>query len=91
MKATEAMRLALREFADPACRRCRGAGAKGDDLVEGLCRCVRARAPATDPPAAGDAAGDAAGGLPHPWAAITRRAQSIHAAVLLQGVPDDWS
>ncbi len=84
MKVSDAMVIALREFADPACRRCRGRGAKGDDVVAGLCRCVKERVP-DDAGAAPDES------LPHPWGAITRRAQHIHAAVLLQAVPDDWS
>jgi hypothetical protein len=85
--ASDAMQLALREYADPGCRRCRGRGHRGDDLVGGLCRCVERRTPAAKtPPATG---GEEP--LPHPWGVITKRAQSIHAAALLQCVPDDWS
>jgi len=87
INAADAMQLALREFADPACRRCRGSGHRGDDLVAGLCRCVEKRTPADEsPPSPAD--GEP---LPHPWGIITKRAQSIHAAALLQCVPDDWS
>ncbi len=80
------MLLALREFADPACRRCHGRGHRGDDLVAGLCRCVSKQFPPAE--AAADAGSDE---MPHPWPLITRRAQTIHAAALLQCVPDDWS
>lgn len=83
--ASDAMLLALRELADPACRRCRGRGHRGDDLVAGLCRCVSSKFPAE---AAGDASED---DMPHPWPSITRRAQAIHAAAMLQCLPDDWS
>ncbi len=80
------MLLAVRELANPACRRCRGRGHSGDDLVAGLCRCVskqfRAEAPAC-------ASSDHE--MPHPWPLITRRAQTIHAAAMLQCLPDDWS
>jgi len=86
IRASDAMLLALRELADPACRRCRGRGYRGDDLVAGLCRCVSTQFPAE--PAA-DASRDEE--MPHPWALITRRAQAIHAAAMLQFLPDDWS
>jgi hypothetical protein len=88
MKASAATLLALREFADPSCRRCRGRGATGDDLVTTLCGCVRRRVPADEQAATGDPVDDA---LPHPWGVITRRAQQIHAALLLQALPDTWS
>ena len=88
MKASDATLLALHEFADPACRRCRGRGATGDDLVATLCGCVRRRVPADRQPETDDPVDDA---LPHPWGAITRRAQQIHAALLLQSLPDAWS
>ena len=84
--ASDAMQLALREFADPACRRCRGRGHRGEDPVAGLCRCVEQRTPGGEAP---QDAGEEP--LPHPWGVITKRAQSIHAAALLQCVPDDWS
>ncbi len=29
--------------------------------------------------------------MPHPWPLITRRAQTIHAAAMMQFLPDDWS
>lgn len=80
------MLLALRELADPACRRCRGSGHRGDDLVAGLCRCVSRQFPAE---AAAETSGDDE--MPHPWPLITRRAQTIHAAAMLQCLPDDWS
>jgi len=85
MNATTATLLALREFAAPSCRRCRGRGATGDDLVATLCACVRRRPSPDDESPEGD------GGLPPPWGAITRRAQQIHAAALLQAIPDTWS
>jgi hypothetical protein len=88
MKATEAIRLALRELADPACRRCRGRGTTGDDPVATLCACIRRRIPAGEAGTAGGEGGDA---LPHPWDTITRRAQEIHASALLENVPDTWS
>jgi hypothetical protein len=84
--ASDAMLLALRELADPACRRCRGRGHRGDDLVAGLCRCVSKQFPAEAP--ACSAADD---DMPHPWPLITRRAQTIHAAAMMQFLPDDWS
>jgi len=84
--ASDAMLLALHELADPACRRCHGRGYRGDDLVAGLCRCVSKQFPPAE--AAADAVSD---DMPHPWPLITRRAQTIHAAALLQCVPDDWS
>jgi len=87
MKAADATRLALRAYADPGCRRCRGRGATGDDVVATLCGCVGRNIPADTEPADGDA-GDA---LPHPWGVITRRAQEIHASALLEAVPDTWS
>jgi hypothetical protein len=80
------MLLALRELADPACRRCHGRGYRGDDLVAGLCRCVSAQFPPEASPV--DPGSD---GMPHPWGEITRRAQTIHAAAMLQLLPDDWS
>ncbi len=88
MKVTEAMRLALRERADPACRRCRGRGATGEDLVATLCACVLRRLPA-DPHAGAQGEDDET--LPHPWGIITRRAQEIHASALLEALPDNWS
>jgi hypothetical protein len=78
----------LREFADPSCRRCGGRGATGDDLVATLCACVRRRVPREDGASAGDGGAET---VPHPWGAITRRAQHIHAAVMLQAVPDSWN
>jgi hypothetical protein len=89
MKVSDAMLLALREFADPACRRCRGRGATGDDLVATLCACVRRRVP-LDEKASIEGRGEATT-VPHPWGIITRRAQEIHASVMLQAVPDTWS
>ena len=82
------MLLALREYAAPSCRRCRGRGATGDDIVATLCACVRQRVPPEEETASG-AGGDEA--MPHPWGAITRRAQRIHAAAMLEAVPDNWS
>jgi hypothetical protein len=87
MKVSDAMLLALREFADPRCRRCRGRGARGDDLVATLCACVRRRVPVDETTSIEDR--DQA--VPHPWGIITRRAQEIHASVMLQAVPDTWS
>lgn len=80
------MLLALRELAEPACRGCRGRGYRGDDLVAGLCRCVSKQFP---PEPAGQGSSD--GEMPHPWPLITRRAQTIHAAAMMQFLPDDWS
>ena len=80
------MLLALRELADPSCRRCRGRGHRGNDPVAGLCRCVAKQFP--DEPQAGPPSDD---DMPHPWPLITRRAQTIHAAAMLQFLPDDWS
>ncbi|HWQ28455.1 MAG TPA: hypothetical protein VNN12_05480 [Dehalococcoidia bacterium] len=80
MNPDAAMRLALRHFADPRCRRCGGAGATGDDPVATVCRCVRERAPRGDP-----------GELPHPWGPIVKYAQRLHATDLLHLVPDVWS
>jgi hypothetical protein len=84
MRITDAVQLALREFADPACRRCRGRGYTGDLRPDAVCRCVVARVPADNAEPVDD-------GLPHPWHAITRRAQQIHAAALLELTPDTWS
>jgi hypothetical protein len=80
------MLLALRELADPSCRRCHGRGHRGSDLVVGLCRCVSSRFPAES--AEGRVSDD---DMPHPWPLITRRAQTIHATAMLQFLPDDWS
>jgi hypothetical protein len=88
MNASTATLLALREFATPSCRRCHGRGATGDDLVVTLCACVRRRLSADAEASAAAPAGDA---LPPPWGTITRRAQQIHAAELLQALPDTWS
>lgn len=83
MRIADAMRLALGEFADPACRRCGGRGFRGDTVSEdALCRCVAPRIPATDDPPPG--------ALPHPWDVLTRRAQQIHAAYLLEGTTTSW-
>jgi hypothetical protein len=85
MKIEDAVRLALRGLADPRCGRCGGAGFRGELLAESVCRCVRNRVPQ-----------DVATGwdpeeMPHPWRAITRRAQEIHAAASVDHVPDVWS
>ena len=80
MRITDAVQLALREFADPACRRCRGRGYVGDLRPDAVCRCVVARVPPRDAEPADD-------DPPHPWPAITRRAQQIHAAALLELTP----
>lgn len=85
MKIEDAVRLALRGFADPLCRRCGGAGFRRELRAESVCRCVRGRVP---PDAA---TGSDAEALPHPWGAITRRAQEIHAAAAVDHVPDVWS
>ena len=88
MKVDDAMLLALRELADPSCRRCQGRGATGDDLVASLCVCVRRRVPLEEETSIGDRGEET---VPHPWGVITRRAQHIHAAVMLQPVPDTWN
>jgi hypothetical protein len=88
MKVSDAMLVALREFADPSCRRCRGRGATGDDLVATLCRCVRRRVALEEETPIGERGDET---MPHPWGVITRRAQHIHAAVMLHAVPDTWS
>lgn len=80
------MRLALREFADPACRRCHGAGFRGELQPDAICRCVAARAPRDE-----EASEDDEGDLRHPWSAVVRRAQEIHAAAIVGREPDDWS
>jgi hypothetical protein len=85
MKIEDAVRLALREFADPHCGRCGGAGFRRELRPESVCRCVRGRVP-PDAEAAPEAEA-----LPHPWGAITRRAQEIHAAASVDHVPDVWS
>ncbi len=93
MRADNAVCLALREIADPACRRCGGAGATGRDVVKTLCRCVRERAASHAQAAAPLSGADEAAlaDLPYPWGIVTRRAQRIHAAALLDMVPDNWS
>jgi len=88
MKVADAMLLALREFATPSCRRCRGRGATGDDLVATLCDCVRRRVPLDEETLSGDRGDEP---VPHPWGVIARRAQHIHAAAMLQAVPDTWT
>ncbi len=83
MRIADAMRRALGEFADPACRRCGGRGFRGNTPREdALCRCVAPRVPA-DPQRPRHA-------LPHPWDVLTRRAQQIHAAHLLEGMTNSW-
>lgn len=86
MRIENAIRLALREAADPACRRCGGAGYRRDLRPESVCRCVRERIPHEQ-----TAAPDDESAMPHPWPAITRRAQEIHAAAIVDRVPDTWS
>jgi hypothetical protein len=81
MRIADAFQQAVAEFADPACRRCRGRGHRGELREDTLCRCVAPRVP--DEAAADDA-------LPRPWGAITRRAQQLHAAALLESTPDNW-
>lgn len=88
MKAADAMLMALREFAEPSCRRCRGRGATGDDLVATLCACVRRHVPVGAETSIEDPGDET---VPHPWGVITRRAQQIHAAVMLEAVPDTWN
>ena len=85
MKIEDAVRLALRGFADPLCRLCGGAGFRRELRAESVCRCVRRRVP---PDAATGSDEEA---LQHPWGAITRRAQEIHAAASVDHVPDVWS
>lgn len=82
MRIADAIGLAVREFADPACRRCGGRGFRDVLREDTLCPCVARRAPAGGRPA-----DDA---LPHPWGSITRRAQEIHAAHLLEGTTNSW-
>jgi hypothetical protein len=84
MRMVDAVRLALGEFADPACRRCHGRGHDGPLDADSLCRCVPPRVPV-------DAGSPTTEDLPHPWPAITRRAQQIHAAAVVEHVPDNWS
>ncbi|OGO53124.1 MAG: hypothetical protein A2148_11485 [Chloroflexi bacterium RBG_16_68_14] len=93
MKGSEALRLAVRELADPACRRCRGAGVTGADLIGDLCPCVRRRAALDD---AGDEAQQGGAGAAdeetsRAWEAIIRRARRIQAAALLGAAPEQWS
>ncbi len=88
MNVSDAMLRALREFADPSCRRCRGRGATGDDLVATVCACVRRRVPREEETSIDDRG---EGAIPHPWGVLTRRAQQIHAALMLEAVPDTWS
>jgi len=82
MRMIDAVRLALAGFADPRCRRCGGRGYSGLLTADALCRCVPPRVP--EKPVTPDDE------LPHPWPAITRRAQEIHAAAVLENVPDNW-
>ena len=86
MRVEQTMRLALREFADPACRRCHGAGFRGELLPDAICRCVAARTPRDD-----DSFADEEDDLPHAWRAVVHRAQEIHAASIVAREPDDWS
>ena len=83
MRMIDAVRLALIDFADPQCRRCGGRGYSGLLVADALCRCVPPRVP-------DDRHSEAADELPHPWPIITRRAQQIHAAAVLENVPDNW-
>lgn len=80
MNPDAAMRLALRHFADPGCRRCHGAGTTGENPVATVCRCVRENVPAENSDL-----------LPHPWGPIVRYAQRLHATDLWHLVPDAWS
>jgi hypothetical protein len=88
MKVSDAMLMALREFAEPSCRRCRGRGATGDDLVATLCACVGRRIDPENQTLCAERCDET---LPRPWGVITRRAQQIHAAAMLQAVPDNWN
>lgn len=82
MRRTDALRLALREFADPACRRCTGQGYRKELAPEHLCRCVKRIATAM-------VNEDSLETID--WERIARRAQQIHAADVLERVPDTWS
>lgn len=82
MRRADALRLALREFADPACRRCAGQGFRSELAPEHLCGCVK-RGMAT--------VVDEEGAESVDWGRIARRAQQIHAADVLECVPDTWS
>jgi hypothetical protein len=83
MRIADAFQQAVTEFADPACHRCHGRGYAGALREDTLCACVGPRVPR-------DPAGGADDALPHPWGAITRRAQQLHAAHLLECTPDNW-
>lgn len=85
MKIEDAVRLALHEFADAQCCRCGGAGFRRELRPENVCRCVQQRVPPEPDAPADDEP------MPHPWPAITRRAQEIHAAATVDRVPDTWS
>ncbi len=82
MRRADALRLALREFADPSCRRCAGQGYRNELAPEHLCRCVRRGVAAVLDEEGADAID---------WERIARRAQQIHAADVLERVPDTWS
>lgn len=78
IRTGDAMYLALREFADPACRRCRGQGYRKELSESSACACVKQRAPIMP------------GDMPHPWRAVIRRAQEMMAAENLGQTPDTW-
>ena len=82
MRRADALRLALREFADPACRRCAGRGYRKEPATEHPCQCVRRDTPA---------AVEQERAKEFDWERIARRAQQIHAADVLERVPDTWS
>jgi hypothetical protein len=75
LRIGDAIRLALREFADPACRRCRGRGYRGELREDSLCPCVsRSGVPAS-----------------RAIEAVVERARLLRAADVLEHVPDTWS
>ena len=93
MKASEALRQALREVANPVCRRCRGTGVTGRDLMKDLCRCVPDRVPqaheTTESPAVNpEKPSDEE--MPHPWGFLTRRAEEIQATTQFGTAPLKW-
>lgn len=78
IRTADAMYLALRHYADPACRRCRGRGYRSELTENSACACVEERAPVV------------AGDLPHPWKAVIQRAQQLIAADRFGQTPDTW-